>query len=226
MQRGIGSRARGLLATVIALTAFVALPAVASAGTATSGSGVQYQRDTFMRYMYGMGFGGTVSATGTATFAVNGAAYDDDTLTHTFDGTNTTYAITRTAGSGTLALSGGISYQMPAHFINVTVSDPRVAITSPTAGAAIISAVVSYDPLESGTQIRNPTTPTRIDAFRVNLGATGVFGGTGGTTHTWTRAPAVLTAAGANAFNGGGNGSYSDGSVFGSWTLSATTPRF
>lgn len=217
---------RGLLAMVIALGALEALPAIASAGTATSGSGVQFQRESFMRYMYGLGFGGTVSATGTATFARNTAAYDYDTLTHTCDGTNTTYNITRGAGSGTLALLGGISYQMSAHYIDVSVSDPRVAITSTTASAAVISAVVSYDPLESGTQIRNPTTPTRIDVFRVNLGAAGVFSGGGTRTHTWTRAPAVLTADGARAFNGGGNGSYSDGSAFGFWTLSGTTPAF
>lgn len=222
MQRGIGGRARGLLATVVALMALVALPAVASAGRATSASGVQFQRESFMRYMYG--FGGTVSASGTGTFARNTAAFDDDTLTFTFDATNTTYNITRTAGSGTLALLGGISYQMPAHYIDVSVSDPRVAITSTTATAAVISAVVSYDPLESGTQIRNPTTPTRIDVFRVDLSS--VFSGSGTRTHTWTRAPAVLTADGARAFNGGGNGSYSDGSPFGFWTLSATTPAF
>lgn len=221
MQEGIRSRMRALLtvgAALLALTA-VALPSTASATTATSGTGEHIQRESFMRYLYGLGFGGTITALSPATFSTNTASYADDVVAYSFDGANTTYDVTARAGRGTIAFTGGVRYQMAAHYIDVSISDPRVVVSSPTQTNAVVSAVVSYDPLETGTQVANPTTPTRIDLFRLDL--SGVFGGLGGTTHTWTRAPAVLTADGANAFNGGTNGSYSDGSAFGYWNLSA-----
>jgi hypothetical protein len=216
---GIRSRSRALIAAGMASIALAAVPAAASATVATNGSAVQTQRESFMRYMYGLGFGGVVSQISPGVFATNTASYADDTLTPVFTGTGTTYDIVRATGSGVIAFDGGIDYTMTAHSVDVSLDDYRISLASARDSAAVVSAVVSYDPFEtSGPQIVNPTTPARIDVFTLNLAS--AFSSSG-TTHSWSNTVATLTAAGANAFNGGINGSYRTGDLFGSFAFTA-----
>lgn len=223
MQRGIIGRARLLAAATAAVVTLVVLPSVASATVVSAGTGSHTQRESWVRYI--STFSGSVTPTGSASYNAGSATvFTDDVLTLAFDRTNTTYDISSrgTVGRGVIALSGGVDYAVPAHYISVRISDPRISLASTTDAAAVVSAVVSYDPFEtSGPQIVNPTTPTRIDVYTLNLSGSGVFT-TGTSRHTWTNAPAALTAAGANAFNGGINGSYSAGSAFGFFSFSAT----
>ena len=221
MQRGIIGRARLLAVATAAAVTLVALPAVASATVVSAGSGSHTQRESWVRYI--STFGGTVTATGSASYSAGSATvFTDDVLTFAFDRANTTYDLTgRAAGSGTIALSGGVDYAVPAHYIGVSISDPRITVAAPTS-TATVSALVSYDPYEtSGPQVVNPTTPTRVDVYTLTLSGTGVFSGTT-TRHSWTNAPARLTADGANAFNGGVNGSYRAGDLFGLFSFSGT----
>lgn len=219
--QSIRTRSRALIAAGMASIALAAIPAAASATVVTRGSAVHTQRESLMNYMYGLGFGGVVSAISPGVFARNTSSYADDTLTVSFTSADTTYDIPRSGTArGVIAFDGGIEYTMSAHYIDVSVDDYQVTLASPTDTAAVVSAVVSYDPYEtSGPQIVNPTTPTRIDVFTLDL--SGVFSGGGTRTHTWTGAVARLTADGANAFNGGVNGSYSAGDLFGSLTFTA-----
>ncbi len=177
MQRGIIGRARLLAAATAAVVTLVILPSVASATVVSAGTGSHTQRESWVRYI--STFSGSVTPTGSASYNAGSATvFTDDVLTLAFDRTNTTYDISSrgTVGRGVIALSGGVDYAVPAHYISVRISDPRISLASTTDTAAVVSAVVSYDPYEtSGPQIVNPTTPTRIDVYTLNLSGSGVF---------------------------------------------------
>ncbi len=100
-------------------------------------------------------------------------------LTLAFDRTNTTYNLTgRAAGSGVIALSGGVDYAVPAHFISVRISDPRITVAAPSDDRDGQRRRLC-DPYETtGAQIVNPTTPTRVDVYTLTLSGSGVFSGT------------------------------------------------
>jgi Htaa protein len=218
MQAITSSRGRFALAVVAMLAALVALPSMASAARATRGTDVHTQRESWVNYLNA--FSGTIRATGSASYSAGGSGGADDRITYAFDSANTTYDLTGTrTGSGVIAFSGGVDFDLAAHYIDLSFSDPRITLGSTTDSSAEINMLVSYDPFEtSGSQLRNPTTPTRMDVFTVDLSS--VFTG-GANNHTWTDAVPRLTADGARAFNGGTNGAYSTGDLFGRVTFSA-----
>ncbi len=208
MQRGIIGRARLLAAATAAVVTLVALPSVASATVVSSGTGSHTQRESWVRYI--STFGGTVRATGSASYNAGSATvFTDDVLTLAFDGANTTYNLTgRTAGSGTIALSGGVDYAVPAHFISVRISDPRITVATPSTTATVARRRLLRPVRDDGFADRQPddADPRR----RLHAQPVGRLQ-RHDHEHTWTNAPAALTAAGANAFNGGINGSCENG---------------
>lgn len=216
----IRSRSRTLIAAGMASIALAAVPAAASATVVTRGSAVQTQRESFMRYMYGLGFSGIVREITPGVYATNGVSYADDTLSVSFTSTGTTYDIPRSGTArGIVALDGGISYTMRAHYIEVSLDDYRIELDSPTDTEAIVTAVVVYDPYEtSGPQLDNDTAATRLPVYKLNLSS--AFSSSG-TTHSWSNTAARLTADGARAFNGGINGAYAENDLFGSFAFTA-----
>jgi len=210
-------RVRLLLPALVAVAA-VAVPTSASAAV-SDGTVAHNQYSSWISYLYA--FGGSASAS-------SPAVYDDqsdsdrtnDVATFGFTATDTDYTIANPfAGSGTVAFEGDLFYDNASHYIDIDISDPQVEIPNVSSSAAKLTALVSYDPLEvPGPQVANPTTPTRIDLYDLDL--SGTFSG-GSSIHSWTGVPAELTADGAFAFSGGGHGGYSAGQPFGTLDITA-----
>lgn len=91
----------------------------------------------------------------------------------------------------TVALNGGLAFDMDAHDIHVTLTDIRVVDNG--SGTEVVKLDGTYDPV-SGSDV------SVDDITFANVSSAGAV---------------TLTAAGAAMFNGGSNGSYSAGSAFG-----------
>jgi hypothetical protein len=128
---------------------------------------------------------------------------------HGFDDGNTDYD--QGADEGTVAYDGHIQSRNDAHYIDVRISDLRIEVDG---NDAVITAATQYLPLGGSL-----TTLTRIDFATADL--TGKRSTSGDTT-TWTDVVPELTADGATVFNGGANGSYSEGTTFGSIDFTVT----
>lgn len=126
-----------------------------------------------------------------------------------FDDGNTTYA--QSTNTGVVAYDGHVQSRNDAHYIDVRVSDLRVAVNG---NSGTITAVTRYKPLGGSL-----TPATRIDFATVDLTAKR---STSGTTTTWTDVVPLLTTDGATVFNGGPNGSYTQGSTFGEIDFTVT----
>lgn len=217
MSRFTRGRAR-LLAVGLALAAFAAVPSTA-VGAVGAGSVEHNQYGSWINYLYA--FGGSASAGSPAVYHDQGDSdRTNDVVTFGFTTTGTTYTIANPAtGSGTLAYEGDLFYDNANHYIDIDIGDPQIEIPSVSSSAAKVTAVVSYDPLEvPGPQVANPTTPTRIDLYDIDL--SGKFT-PGATLHSWNGVPVELTADGAFAFSGGGHGGYSAGQPFGTLDITA-----
>lgn len=126
-----------------------------------------------------------------------------------FDDGNTTYA--QSTNTGVVAYDGHVQSRNDAHYIDARVSDLRIDVNG---NSGTITAVAQYKPLGGSL-----TTATRIDFATVDL--TGKRS-TSGTTTTWTDVVPLLTTDGATVFNGGPNGSYTQGSAFGEIDFTVT----
>lgn len=223
MSRSLRRPLTRLLLVVLAFGAMAVVPTVAQATTVRTGSFELLPHASWVSYL--TRFGGSITATGSGTLSSN-------ILTTPLTATGTTYAplltnpITQvTRGSGALQFSGGIHYQLSAHYINLKLSDFRLVAASTADTSADLYATVEYDPFEtSGPQVTALVNYGVLQIADANL--SGTFSGSvsgGVITHGWADAPLALTADGALAFNGGTNGSYRAGQTFGSINVRATT---
>ncbi|NLT06802.1 MAG: hypothetical protein GXY03_10915 [Solirubrobacterales bacterium] len=217
MLRNTRTRVRLALLALVAVASF-AVPSSAMAAV-SDGSVAHNQYSSWISYLYA--FGGSASASSPAVYDDQGDSdRTNDVVTFGFTSTDTDYTIANPfAGSGTVAFEGDLFYDNASHYIDVDISDPQVEIPSTGSSAAKLTAVVSYDPLEvPGPQVANPTTPTRIDLYDLDLSGTFT---PGASVHSWADVPAELTADGAFAFSGGGHGGYSAGQPFGTLDITA-----
>lgn len=114
--------------------------------------------------------------------------------TSTHDGTTPygyVFGVKSDGGSPrTVGLSGGLDFTVPGHSVTVTLKRVRVEVAG-TGEKLVVDA--TFKPLTSPTQTRN-------DLVLANVSAAGAV---------------TLTAGGAEVFNGGDNGSYSEDDAFG-----------
>jgi hypothetical protein len=223
MSRSLRRPLARLLVAVLALGALAVVPSAAQATTVRTGSLELLPHASWINYL--TRFGGSITATGSGSLSSN-------VLTTPLTATGTTYAplltnpITQVrSGSGALQFSGGIHYQLSAHFINLKLSDFRLVAASTTDTSADLYATVEYDPYEtSGPQVTALVNYGVLHIADANLSGTFAGSVSGGViTHAWANAPLALTSDGALAFNGGTNGSYRAGAAFGSINARATT---
>jgi large repetitive protein len=128
---------------------------------------------------------------------------------HGFDDANTDYD--QGTDEGQVAYDGHIQSRNDAHYIDVRISDLRIDVDG---NDGAITAVAQYLPLGGSL-----TSAVRIDFATVDLTGTR---STSGDTTTWTDVVPELTADGATVFNGGGFGSYTEGTEFGSIDFTVT----
>lgn len=223
MSRSLRRPLTRLLVAMLALGALFAVPTAAQATTVRTGSLELLPHASWISYL--TRFGGSITATGSGSLSSN-------ILTTPLTATGTTYApvltnaITQiTRGSGALQFSGGIHYQLSAHFINLKLSDFRLVAASQADTSADLYATVEYDPFEtSGPQVAALVNYGVLHIADADLSSGFRGSASGGViTHAWTNAPLTLTTDGALAFNGGINGSYRAGNPFGSINARATT---
>jgi large repetitive protein len=131
---------------------------------------------------------------------------------HGFDDANTDYD--QGSDEGQVAYDGHIQSRNDAHYIDVRVSDLRIEVDG---NAAVVTAGTQYLPLGGSL-----TALTRIDFATADLTSKR---STSGDTTTWTDVVLELTADGATVFNGGGFGSYTEGTEFGSIDFTVTDQR-
>lgn len=99
------------------------------------------------------------------------------------------------------------------------LKDFTVWTASPTSNVAEVYALADYQAISTGRLTGYVLTHIAY----ADLSGSGVFtGSTGPLKHDWRVAPLRLTADGALVFNGGTNGSYRSGDLFGSinWWVS------
>ena len=92
------------------------------------------------------------------------------------------------SATGTSSYGGTATFAYPAHGFSISISKPRIVLTSATAGT--LYADVTY----------NGSTSTGVAFASLSLG--GATTSTTGTTTTFSNVSATLTAAGASAFQG------------------------
>lgn len=119
-----------------------------------------------------------------------------------------TYGIPVVSGTSTSTVrhhSGSIRFDVDLHLIHVSIGNLEATVSGST---VTIEADVSYDPL-LGAVVAD-----RRDILTLDLSAVAGEPGDDGET-VYTDVPAILTAGGAEVFNGGANGSYAAGQAFG-----------
>lgn len=202
MNRRTRKRA-GLVAGVLAALA-LALPGVASAALpAGTVSTTDWDvRHSFVDYItnpvwYGYTDQGTVTRTGGASSQTGygATAWRTPWIDYQYGTRFASSDTTARSGVRTVQLTGGLSFAMDAHFIDVRLSDLKVV--KETGGRVHVVADTYYAPL-SGT----PVSSDDVD-FADVVDVTG------------TNNQVQLTSGGATAFNGGGNGGYRAGDAFG-----------
>jgi hypothetical protein len=146
-------------------------------------------RASWVNYILNVPPGGTITPAGGTTATTTGVFAAP--LTGTFE---------RGSRTGTVDLAGSVRYHKPAHGIDITVADTKVAIDGDT---ATVSALV---------------TPggSRIDIATIDLSAVTPTETPGSI--TWTDALATFTAAGGTVFT------YAAGEEYGKLTLTLETP--
>jgi len=196
------ARRLSLLVAVTASAAVVA-PTVASATIPTPVNDAAWTlRTSWVNYLTNpVWYGGTSQGTVTATSSNGGFSYEDTlgsytTWGGTYNESAYTWIFDKSTDTGTprvVTLQGGLDFDMSAHGISVSLSDLKVRDAG--SGAEELIADASYDP------ITGPPRAYLYDTVIANVSSAGAV---------------TLTTAGASVFNGGSNGSYSNGSAFGS----------
>jgi hypothetical protein len=193
-----------LLAAVVT-TVVLALPAVSSATVPSPVSSANWNvRHSWVNYLtnpaWYLGFGqGSVTPTAFG----GGTPSTDPSGGQTSWGSGYTeyaygyvFGVASDSGSPrTVALKGGLDFDMSAHGIDISLSDLKVVVNG--SGEQLV-ADATYVPLGGSTQTLNDTVVADVSS----AGAV------------------TLTAAGATVFNGGSNGSYSAGDAFGTVSYS------
>lgn len=193
-----------LVALVAAIASAVAVLAPAASNAAVVSGTASYGIESGW-YGYVNGLGGSISAS-------SGASRSGAVVTYTVDVANTTFT-GGSSGSGTIALDGVVRYQVPAHGVDVTVTDPQIEVV---AGDVVdVRADVAYLPYGSGT-LAYLTTSDQYLAF----GGT-TAGSTTGATTSWTSVVSEVTADSAPVFYSPFGG-YGQGDPFGAFTISVT----
>lgn len=184
---------------VAVASAFAALAPAASNATVVSGTASYGIQSSW--YGYVLGLGGSISAS-------SGASRSGSVVTYTVDVANSDYD----DGDGTIALDGVVRYEVPAHGVDITITDPEIEVI---AGDVVdVRADVEYLPYGSGT----PAFLTRAnDSFLAFSGTT--TGSASGATTSWTAVSSDVTADSAPVFYSPFGG-YIQGDPFGAFTIS------
>lgn len=190
-----------LVALMVAVAAAVAVVAPATSSAAVVSGTAGYQIESGW-YGYVLGLGGSISAT-------SGASRSGSVVSYTVDVANTSFAGGST-GSGTIALDGVVRYQVPAHGVDVTVTDPEIVVSG--GDVVDVRADVAYLPYGSGTLAHLTTS----DSFLAFSGATS--GTATGATTSWSAVTSEVTADSEPVFYSPFGG-YVQGDPFGAFTV-------
>lgn len=190
------------LVVAIASAFAVVVPATSNAAVVSGTASYDIQSSW---YGYVLGLGGSISAT-------SGASRSGSVVTYTVDVANTTFTGGST-GSGTIALDGVVRYQVPAHGVDLTITDPEIVVSG--GDVVDVRAAVSYLPYGSGT----PAFLTTADSFLAFKGTTG--GTTTGATTSWTTVTSAVTLDSEPVFYSPFGG-YVEDDPFGAFSVSVT----
>jgi hypothetical protein len=190
------------LATALAATLMLAVPAVSSAALPSSSvSSVTWNvRTSWVNYVTNPAWflwtdQGTVTPTGGARAAPGSATTSWSGWTNYAYSYAFAAADDHPASPRTVRLTGGLDFDMSAHGIDVSLSDLRVVSSG---GVESLVGDATYVPLGGSTVSRADI------AIGTIVAVSGIPN------------QVQLTAAGAEIFNGGSNGSYRAGAEFGS----------